>query len=496
MTNKNEDNEDNVEYTENGAKVYGSTGSKVLDYFSLGGALRNTPNDEITSLFSEAWAENPLYALRIMYYFRDVRGGQGQRQAFRDQIKYLSFIDPDSVRKNLEMIPVVGRWDDLYALVDTELEDDVFEFMANQAIRDLTIVKGASKGSISLLGKWLKSENASSFETKRLAKKTREAFGLSQRDYRKTLSILRKAIDVVERKISSNQWKDINYENVPSNAMMKYRKAFYRHDYDGYSDFVSAVKRGEAKVNSSTLYPYEIVEKCYPIPFAWQSTKLTSTEIEALNNQWNALPDYVAGSEENSIAVVDTSGSMDGTPINVAMSLGIYMAERAKGPYKDHFITFSMNPKLQKIRGNSIYKKVQNLSKAKWNMNTNLDAVFDLILSAAVKNNITQDEMIQKLYIISDMQFDRCTGYTDVSFFDIIRYQYKAAGYEMPMLVFWNVDTRNNIKVPMKMDDRGFVNVSGFSPSIFKALMDGEMPDAYAMMEKVINDKRYESITL
>ena len=488
-------NEDNVAYTENGAQVYRSTGSKVLDYFSLGGALRNTPKNEVIRLFSKAWAENPLYAMRVMYYFRDVRGGQGQRQAFRDQIKYMATIAPDALVKNLRFIPEMGRWDDLYALVDTDLEDEVFAMMAEQFNQDVASLEMGE--SVSLLAKWLKSENASSEETKRLARKTREALGLSPRSYRKALSKLRKAIDIVERKVSSNKWDDINYEHVPSNAMMKYRKAFYKHDNERYESFIHKVDKGEAKVNAATLYPYEIIEKVMPATgFTWSKEPLSSTEAMALNNQWNALPDYIAGAEENSIAVVDTSGSMNGTPINVAVSLGIYMAERAKGPYKDHFITFSANPKLQEIQGKTILEKTKNLVKANWTMNTNLEAVFNLILKAAVNNKIAQEDMIKKLYIISDMQFDRSISYPNESFFSGIRKKFANAGYEAPLLVFWNVDARANMKVPMKMDERGFVNVSGFSPSIFKSLMDGEILDSYSMMEKVINDERYREISV
>lgn len=221
---------------------------------------------------------------------------------------------------------------------------------------------------------------------------------------------------------------------------------------------------------------------------------MAATEAMALDNQWNALPDYIAGSDENSIAVVDTSGSMSGVPISVAVSLGIYMAERCAGPYKDHFITFSARPQLQQIVGDTIAEKAFNLSKAQWDMNTNLEAVFDLILNTAIDNKISQSEMIDKLYIISDMQFDRCTGRNDHSFFEAMGNKFAKNGYEMPLLVFWNVDARDNMQAPMTIDNRGFLSVSGFSPSIFQSLMDGEVTDAYAMMEKVINGERYSSI--
>ena len=479
----------NVAHTENGAKVFESTKSAALDFFSLGGALRNTSVENVMKLFGKAWAENPLYALRTMFYFRDVRGGQGQRKAFRDQIKYLSMLAPESVRKNLKVIPELGRWDDMYALMDTDLEKNVYDVFASQLSEDIVGVECGE--SISLLGKWLKSENASSKDTKMLARKTRKALGLSSKDYRTLLSHLRGYIDIVERKVSSGDWSGVDYSRVPSQAMMKYRKAFAKHDSDRYTGFVEAVSKGEAKVNAGTLYPYQIIEKC---DLGWSYTPMAATEAMALDNQWNALPDYIAGSDENSIAVVDTSGSMSGVPISVAVSLGIYMAERCAGPYKDHFITFSARPQLQQIVGDTIAEKAFNLSKAQWDMNTNLEAVFDLILNTAIDNKISQSEMIDKLYIISDMQFDRCTGRNDHSFFEAMGNKFAKNGYEMPLLVFWNVDARDNMQAPMTIDNRGFLSVSGFSPSIFQSLMDGEVTDAYAMMEKVINGERYSSI--
>ena len=485
----------NVSYTENGAQVFNSTKSALLDYFSLGGALRNTPTDSVLRLFSKALAEDELNALKAMFYFRDVRGGQGQRQAFRDQLDYLAQVKPALLDQNLDWVSEFGRWDDLYALVGTPLEQDAMLIMWNQMVSDWESMEAGEP--VSLLAKWLKSENASSPKTKELARLTRKYFEMSPKQYRQMLSELRKYIDVVERKVSAGDWNHIDYSAVPSNAMMKYRKAFERHDPSGFGKFAQKAADGEVKINSATLYPYEIVEKALANKFGWSmyGSSLSATERKVLDAQWNQLPDYVAGSEENAIAVVDTSGSMSGTPINVAVSLGIYLAERANGPYKDHFITFSKAPKLQKVVGTDIVEKALNLCQAQWDMNTNMESVFNLVLNAAIQNDLPQSEMLDKLYIISDMQFDAAYRAGRGSFFYNMRQKFEDAGYKMPLLVFWNVDARGNMQAPMTLDQRGFLAVSGFSPSIFASLMENEIVDAYEMMMRVLNSERYDVIT-
>jgi hypothetical protein len=480
-------NETNFTQTENGAVARKTTNSECLNFFSLGGAMRGR-EEMAVNLFDAAWSEDKQTTLRTMFYFRDVRGGQGQREAFRKQLKHLATIAPDAVRKNLHLIPEYGRWDDLYELVGTELEQDVFNLFKRQIEDDLT----NKTGNVSLLAKWLKSENTSSKKSRELAKKTRIAFGWSSKEYRKTLSALREQINIVERKITKNEWHDVDYSKVPSNAMMKYRKAFNRHDEAGFQEYINKVNSGEAKINSSTLYPYEIVKKI-------RSNDIDENVAQAM---WDNLPDYVAGSTENSIAVVDTSGSMMGDPINVALSLGIYLAERAKGPYKDHFITFSANPELQKIVGTSLKRKVNNLSRAHWEMNTDIEAVFDLILNTAIEYDVSEDEMLDKLYIISDMEFDTamsdgwgCNSNVNKTLMQTIKNKFDAAGVKFPQLVFWNVNARNK-QFPMSMDDRGFINVSGLSPSIFEQLMNVGFVSPIDFMYGVVNSDRYKSIVV
>jgi len=492
--------EDKVNYTatENGATAKHTTKDNLLDFFAQVGALRNRNKEDIIRLFDKALTEDDLLAVKTLFYARNVRGGLGERRIFRVILKYLTQVKPEVVLKNLEHIPHYGRWDDLYALFDTRLEGYAANFMKAQFFKDINSEKP------SLLAKWLKSENASSDETKRLARKTRKHFEMTARGYRKTLSKLRKKIGVVERKMSNNDWEDIDYSSVPSRAQMIYNNAFERHDPEGYHEYIENVKSGEDKINASTLYPYDLVRKV--IGVGWGHS-VSESERNVLNEQWKALPDYINDKNENSICVVDTSGSMmssDGLPLHIALSLGLYMAERNSGPFKDRFITFSASPDLVKVEGSDFVQKIKNMRRAHWDMNTDIEAVFNLILDTAIENHLHQDEIPQKLYIISDMEFDQCTGRgygfnsqnkVTKTLFEKLKESFKHYGYKMPDLVFWNVEARNEV-FQFDKDERGFQLVSGASPVVFEHTMKGEFVSAYDLMLDVITDEQYDRITV
>ncbi len=469
-------NDDNIAYTENDALAFASTKSALLDFFSNGGALRSRDEEDIINIFRLAYEENSIYALKALFYFRDIRGGQGERRTFRVILKWLAENHPDVVCGVLNLIPKYGRWDDLYALIKTPLEKDMFALIKNQLDDD---VKSESP---SLLAKWLKSENTSSKQSKYLAYKTRKALKMNSREYRKMLSALRYKIKIVERQMSKNDWGVIQYDKIPSKASLIYRKAFYRHDGDRYEEFLEQVAEGKTKINASTLYPYEIVERIW-----------NYRDNDTLEMLWKNLPDYIGHEETNGIVVADVSASMCGRPMAVSISLALYMAERAKGPYAGKFITFSRRPYMQTIEGETLFERVNNLEMAQWDTNTDIKAVFDLVLCAAIKNNASQDELPSHLYIVSDMEFDAAVGNVNERLFQTIEREYKDAGYKMPMLVFWNVDSRNN-QQSMSMDQRGFQLVSGCSPSIFKNLLANKMLNAYDFMMEVLNDERYSLI--
>lgn len=483
----------NVTYTENDAVAKKTTKSNVLDFFAQGGAMRNRKEQEIYRLFNRAYVQNPLLALRTAFYLRDIRCGQGERRVFRVIIKEFAKDYPKVLKPNLELIPEYGRWDDLYAVFNTPLQEEVGKIFYEQIQKDL------ESDNPSLCAKWLKSENASSDTTKKLATITRKMFGWTSRRYRKTLSKLRKKIGVVERKMSDNRWKEIDYEKVPSKAGLIYRNAFERHDPSGYQEFLDKLESGEVDINASTLFPYELARKV-------DEEYLESHERTVINEMWENLPDYIGEKNENSIAVVDTSASMDGLPKQVALSLGLYLAEKNEGPFHNKFITFSVKPELMDITGNNFIEKYRNMWGAHWDGNTNIEAVFDLILDIAVKNHLSQEDIPSKLYIISDMQFDSATsGSTgifndsptipepDKTLFEKIKAKFERANYEMPELVFWNVDAKDET-FPFDKDDRGFQLVSGCSPTIFEHTMKGEFLSPMELVKEVVNDDRYQPI--
>jgi hypothetical protein len=493
----------NVATTENGARAFRTTQSAVLDLFAQGGALRERNEAEIISLFTKAFAEDKLLALKALFYLRDVRGGQGERRTFRTVIRYLADNHTESVRKNIWLFPAFGRWDDLYELFGTRLEEDAIQLIRSQFEADY------STEHPSLLAKWLKSENTSSPISRKLGRKTREALGLSPRQYRKALSALRSRITLVETRMSQKEFSAIDYSQVPSQASLRYRQAFYRNDGDRYTAFIESLKRGDkdVKINTKTLYPYEIVSKIPLSSMSYRNGKyytgfglqeFPQSEVDTLSVLWSNLPDYFGDNTENSICVVDTSGSMQsngGLPIQTALSLGIYTAERNRGPYHNHFITFSNRPDLVELQGSNIVEKVINMSQANWDMNTNVEAVFDLILNTAIKNRLSQDDMIGRIYIISDMEFDGSTRGrgNDEALFETITRRYAEAGYKMPQLVFWNVNARN-AQFPMTKSSTGVQLVSGHSPIIFKNLLRGKFMSAYELMLDVLNDERYNEI--
>ena len=476
------ENEFNTTTTANGAKAYKSTGSKNLDLFGKIAACRNNVS-EATRLFNLAYAEDPETATRILFWARDIRGGQGERKIFREVFKELVRNDAAIGAKLVSLIPQYGRWDDLVVLEGTLVWNIALEAIKAQLNADLNTEVG---NSVSLLAKWLPSINASSKESKRIGRKIAEAMGWNERQYRKALTALRTQIKIVEQAMCAREWDAIDYSKLPSRAGFMYRKAFAKQDGDRYKSYLDAVKKGEAKINAGTIYPYEIVDKFL---------KKVETNNQTLNLMWGALPNYMEGKELNGLVVADVSGSMTmygGMPMAVSISLAMYISERNTGIWKDKFLTFSATPELQTVTGSTLSQRITNLSQASWSMNTNLQAVFNLVLNTAVKNRVPEGEMPRKLIIVSDMQFDRCCHGASVTNFEAIRIKYAQAGYSIPELVFWNV--RDGGNVPMKMHDTGTCLVSGCSPSILKAVLTDGVITPVGVMRDAVYTERYDAV--
>jgi len=475
------ESEMNVTETLNGAKAYKSTLNKCLDLFGKIAACRNDVK-QAQKLFAHAYAENAETATRILFWARDIRGGQGEREVFRNLFKYLVEDNGEIGEKLVSLVPVYGRWDDLLVLENTSAWETVLNAIQNQMNLDRFSFKAGAP--VSLLAKWMPSINASSKDSKRLGRKIAAHLGMTEREYRKVLSNLRTHINVVEKAMCSKEWSVIDYSKLPSRAAFMYRKAFAKQDADRYSAYLNAVEKGEAKINAATLYPYDIVEQ-----YLYKGARNDKT----IDLQWEALPNYMEGKEFNGLVVADVSGSMMGRPMAVSISLAMYIAERNTAQvWKNKFLTFSAQPELQSIVGSTIGKRVENLSRAAWQMNTDLMAVFKTVLDAGVKNNVPAEDMPQKLIIVSDMQFDQCCRSNKRTNFEQIQKLYRKAGYEMPQLVFWNVNSYGN--VPIEAHDTGTCLVSGCSPSILKSVLTDSVITPIDTMNETVYNERYDAV--
>lgn len=475
------ESEMNVTETLNGAKAYKSTLNKCLDLFGKIAACRNDVK-QAQKLFAHAYAENPETATRILFWARDIRGGQGEREVFRNLFKYLVEENGEIGVKLVSLVPLYGRWDDLLVLENTSAWETVLNAIQNQLNLDRVSFKAGV--AVSLLAKWMPSINASSKDSKRLGRKIAAHLGMTEREYRKVLSNLRTHINVVEKAMCSKEWSAIDYSKLPSRAAFMYRKAFAKQDADRYAAYLNAVEKGEAKINASTLYPYDIVEQ-----YLYKGARNDKT----IDLQWEALPNYMEGKEFNGLVVADVSGSMMGRPMAVSISLAMYIAERNTAEvWKNKFLTFSERPELQSIVGSTIGKRIDNLSRAAWGMNTDLMAVFKTVLDAGVKNDVRAEDMPQKLIIVSDMQFDQCCRSNKRTNFEQIQKLYRKAGYEMPQLVFWNVNSYGN--VPIEAHDTGTCLVSGCSPSILKSVLTDSVITPIDTMNETVYTERYDAV--
>ena len=481
--------------TENGAAALSTTGEACLDFFSTAGALRMAEAERVERLFAEAYRENPLLATKTAFYARDIREGLGERDTFRTVIRYMAENHPEALINNIRLIPEYGRFDDLYSLVGTPLEAEMWAVMKEQFEADLQALYG--DGNISLLAKWIKTADASSRNTRKLGILTAEKLGYSVYEFKRLVRDMRRAISIVEAKMSANDWGEIDYSAVPARAMMIYRNAFDRHDNSRFSKYINAVAGGEEKINSSTLYPYDIAKKFLLNGTVYsRGEELSTAEKKVLEAQWKALPDYT-GEGVNALVMADTSGSMytmGAQPLASAVGLAIYFAERNKGDFHNLFMTFSGSPEIVNIKGKSLEQKINSVSKAAWGMNTNLEAAFTRVLRLAVKNNTPAEEMPKSIIVISDMEIDHC-GDRDWTFYDNMRASYAAEGYEIPNVVFWNVNSRHDV-FHADSSRKGVQLVSGSSASTFRSLLSVIGMTPVEAMKSVLGSERYEAITV
>ena len=474
----------NVARTENGDLAYRSTGSACLDFFSLCGGMRRNLSD-LDKLFAKAYAENPVVAIKILFYMRNIRGGLGERNSFRVLLKELAQFYPEMAKQIVYAVPEYGRWDDLLVLLDTPVKDDAISLIKNQIEKDKKAIEKAEE--VSLLGKWLPSINTSSKESVARAKIVMAALDMKAVEYRKLCSALRKEIKILEDNLRRKDYT-FDYSKQPSQAMLRYKKAFMRNDEERYKSFLNKVveqaeklARGEeipeeekVKLNTKTLYPYQIVA---PFMDGWSGFKhLPDEKALPLEASWKALDRGTFGSK--TIVVRDGSGSMycsgDFAAINIATSLALLFAEQLEGAYKNSFITFSSKPELIQVpeTADTLEKKLNFISKFNDCSNTDIGKVYNLILQVAKSGNVPKEEMIERVLIISDMEFDCCSSKD--STFEFYKKAFEEAGYELPEIVFWNVEARDT-HLPVTQNEKGVKLVSGASANIFASVVSGDL---------------------
>ena len=492
--------EKNVSITENGAIGYHTSGKALLDLNFAVSSMRNMDEEEIKKLFVKAFYEDRELAIRWLFFVSDIREGMGERRLLRILLKYLAETHKEAVREIISLVPEYSRWDNLWCLLDTELKDDVLKLVKEQLLTDENSM--VAETSASLLAKWMPSLNTSSEKSRSLAVKMAEGLGMSKAEYRKCLSSLRAYLKVVEVYMSKNAWEEIIYENVPSRANLIYKKAFFRHGREQRIQYLEQVKNGEKKINSQVLFPHDIVHR-YKAQHGW-CEKIKEETDDTLEALWNALPDYVNGGA-NTICVVDGSGSMTQTIgksqvacSDVANALAIYFSERAKGIFQDTFITFSKTPQLISVKsGKTLREKLEILNAYQEVANTNIEAVFELLLLAAVRGNLAQEEMPENILILSDMEFDGCTvdmngERCSVHLFETIRQRYLRSGYKLPRLIFWNICSRSRT-IPLMENEMGVTLLSGFSSTIMDMVLSTET-DPFVCLKKKLESSRYDAV--
>lgn len=471
--------------TENGMATNSTTLNMCTDLFFTIGAMRGQDKQRLINTFTKAYAEDALTATKLLFWARDIRGGAGERQVFRDIITHLANSKHvKTLERNIELIPEYGRWDDLLPLIGTPIETKALDLIA-KALRD----------GNKLCSKWMPRPNVSSREKKRWSNAVRKHMGMTPKTFRKMLA---EQTNVVEQLMCKKEFGEIQYDKIPSKAMSDYMKAFGRNDYERFTKYLSSVDKGEAKINAGAVYPYDIIK----------NVKLGDSN--GASTQWDALPNYMDGNKERVLPMVDVSGSMgvaaggnsNITCMDVAISLGLYISERNEGVFKDAFLTFHSDPTLEVVKGN-LSERYNQMGRAKWGGSTNIQSAFELILNKAIDSNVSQDEMPTMVLILSDMEFDSAnsSGWGNngnkwnPTAKKMIEKMYMDAGYDMPKLVFWNIQSRHSNN-PVQFNETGVCLVSGFSPSILTNLLAGKDMTPYSMMMSVIGNERYAPITI
>ena len=481
--------------TKNGAVTNSTSHDYCVDLFFLAGACRNEHEQQICNVITKAYEQDRVKTLKIIFWACDIREGAGERRFFKTALNWLNQYHPEDIQNYVGYIPEFSRWDVVFELAMTN--ELVFSYL-------LTVLTNPEHPQRALLCKWLPRKEYATDKKKikqvekgvttitvkkkkrllnyGIARKITQRLNITPRKYRKLIA---SGCQVVEQQMCSNKWNKIEYEKVPSVAINKYNKAWYRHDSERFEQYLESVKVGKSKMNASAIFPHDIIKSALDDSH-WE------LRIHPLNDaqitQWNALPNWLGDSVNSIIPVCDVSGSMYGLPIQICLALGLYISERNQGPFKDAFITFSENPKMQILKGD-INQRLSQLVHADWGQNTNLTGVFELILRKAKETNLPEEMMPKTVLVISDMEFDYCGNLTN---YEMIKKAYNISGYQCPQIAFWNVNGRAG-NMPVTVNKQGVALVSGASPSVIKSVLGNNL-DPITIMNETIETPRYNFI--
>jgi len=450
--------------TNNGAVTHSTAGNFCVDLFFVAGASRNMSEEDIIKAFIRAYREDRVTAIKILFWARDARGGAGEKRFFQVIMRSILISFPDVYEQIAIHIPVFGYWKDIFII--ERPTDNTLNWLDHQL---------KENENANLLAKWFP-RNGEWFVA------MHKYLKVSAGSFRRRLTSMS---TTVEQKMCANEWETIQYSQVPSVAGKIHSKSFSKHDGIRYSSYITDVMEGKQKMNASVLFPSDLVNKI--TAFRWDE----DDNISAYDAMWKSLPNYMEGCTERILPICDVSGSMQGTPMDVSIGLGLYISERNEGPFKDLVLTFSEDPQFHMVQGNTLSERVVNLRGAHWGMNTDLIKTFNVLLDRAVAGNVAQEDMPTKLLIISDMEFDQACG--SRTNFDYIKDLYAQAGYQMPGIIFWNVNGRLG-NVPVKTNTPNTALVSGYSPSIIRSILGGDELSPLAVMLKTINSDRYSCI--
>lgn len=490
--------ENTLVLTENGALMHGTSGHALLDMNFDTTQLNRQDGAEIYSRFHNALEESPAEAFRWLFYLRDCRGGMGLRNSFQEIMIRLLDEYPQFTKAFLELTPEYGYWKDLRVMYektsDTNLKKAIVEVYAEQLSKDIDAL--LKDESVSLAGKYAPTDTSKIESNRKMANDLMEYMGIDRAQYRKMTRNLRKKIDVVEKRMSVNDWKGIDYQAVPSKANLRYSEAFRHHDAERFEKHIEAVNKGEEKRNVGQNFPHEILGQAR-IGAIYRRNEYKSKD-DVVEANWKSYPRENLG---RVMIVEDRSGSM-GILINdsysareVADSLALLFSEQMTGEFKNTFITFSNRPEIRHLGGGTVLERLQNLHRYTEVADTNIEAVFDLILKTAKRGNYTQGDMPETILILSDMEFNAAQGRrcrVDETLFETIATKYEDAGYKLPRLVFWNLNGRTG-GIPVRENELGVALVSGYSPSILKMVLAGNT-DPWKNLQDCLNIPRYDAV--